>query len=114
MNRCRELLLDWNAQNIPERIKKLQFDLQQVQDDSASDCSLEHLEAVEKELRDLQKQEEVYWKQRCRVQWLKEGDKNTSFFHTRASERRKKNFISELQSVDGQIVRDQVGWNSLR
>ncbi|GLT51318.1 hypothetical protein SLA2020_247370 [Shorea laevis] len=63
MNRCRDLLSDWNAHkygNIHERIKKLQFDLQQMQDGSASDCSLEHLEAVEKELQDLQKQEEVY------------------------------------------------------
>ncbi|GLT33351.1 hypothetical protein SLA2020_079490 [Shorea laevis] len=66
MHRCRDLLSDWNAHkygNIPERIKMLQFDLQQVQDGSASDCSLDHFEAVEKELRDLQKQEEVYWKQ---------------------------------------------------
>lgn len=39
------------------------------------------------------KLEEVYWKQRARVTWLKEGDDNTSFFHAVANGRRNKNFI---------------------
>lgn len=39
------------------------------------------------------KQEEIYWKKRARVTWIKEGDENTKFFHAVANGRRNRNFI---------------------
>ena len=43
---------------------------------------------------------EVYWKQRSRIQWLKEGDLNTAFFHKMVNFRRRINNISSL-NIDG-------------
>ena len=36
---------------------------------------------LKRKLVDAYKREEIYWSQKARVQWLKEADKNTSFFH---------------------------------
>ena len=41
------------------------------------------------------------WKQRSRIKWLREGDKNTNFFHRKATWRRNKNKIVKLKREDG-------------
>lgn len=41
------------------------------------------------------------WKQRSRNTWLKLGDKNTSFFHTKASHRKARNSILGLTNPNG-------------
>lgn len=48
--------------------------------------------------------EEIMWKQRSRIAWLREGDKNTEFFHRKATWRRKKNKIHKLQGTDGSWI----------
>ena len=47
------------------------------------------------------KEEEISWRQRSRCKWLKEGEKNTKFFHGMASARSRKNRITSL--VDGEV-----------
>ncbi|CAL8991500.1 unnamed protein product [Prunus brigantina] len=52
---------------------------------------------------DLVHKEEVKWRQRGKIQWARDGDNNTKFFHRIASGRRKRNFIQKLE-VEGSGV----------
>lgn len=47
-------------------------------------------------------------RQRSRVDWLKEGDRNTGFFHARASARRRTNRITKLKRDNGTDCEDPV------
>ncbi|KAL9679475.1 hypothetical protein QQ045_017337 [Rhodiola kirilowii] len=51
--------------------------------------------------------EETLWRQRSRILWMNHGDKNTKFFHARASQRRKRNMIDKLQDNQGIIHEEQ-------
>jgi hypothetical protein len=62
---------------------------------------------TEKELDSLLEQEEVYWRQRSRINWLKEGDRNTKFFHKKATWRAKKNKIERLMRQDGSMTENK-------
>ncbi|KAL4302472.1 hypothetical protein GQ457_10G012900 [Hibiscus cannabinus] len=62
---------------------------------------LEVLLAAKGELSHLLKVQEAYWAQRSRVLWLSAGDQNTSFFHAKASARKKKNAIVGLYDWNG-------------
>jgi hypothetical protein len=67
------------------------------------------LQLIEKELCELFEREEVMARQRSRVDWLKEGDRNTAFFHARASARKRTNKIKYLTRENGTRCDDLEG-----
>ncbi|KAB5545180.1 hypothetical protein DKX38_013292 [Salix brachista] len=58
-------------------------------------------------------QEELFWKQKSRNSWLKEGDRNTHFFHLSTIIRRRKNKIEGLQNTNGDWVSDMCGMKDI-
>ena len=50
-------------------------------------------------------QEEIFWLQRGRANWLMHGDRNTAFFHNAAMARKKGNNIRKLLDESGNWVK---------
>jgi hypothetical protein len=61
---------------------------------------------VSKDLENSILHEEISWRQKSRVLWLKEGDKCTKLFHRVANSNRRSNSLKSL-SVNGSISSDQ-------
>jgi len=57
-------------------------------------------------LKICKEQEEILWRQKSRVQWLKEGERNTKFFHKAMTHRRHINRITQLEDNQGNPIRD--------
>ena len=64
---------------------------------------------VSKNLDALLRKQEIYLAQRSRIPWLKHGDKNTKFFRSKASQRRRRNHIQSLKNADDMWVEDIAG-----
>jgi mannosylglycoprotein endo-beta-mannosidase len=61
---------------------------------------------VKLHLEELLRAECNYWKKRCTIRWIKQGEDNTKFFHAMATEIFRRNTIAVLQDGDGNEVYD--------
>ncbi|KAM6567220.1 hypothetical protein CsatA_026348 [Cannabis sativa] len=83
-------------------IKESQSRVEQLNNSlNQSSSHFDELKHAESILDELLEQEEVYWQQRSRVDWLACGDKNTKSFHTKASARQTNNHIKFLYNNVG-------------
>ncbi|GMY24730.1 NADH dehydrogenase [ubiquinone] iron-sulfur protein 1, mitochondrial-like [Fagus crenata] len=65
-------------------------------------CSILRKESITVELERTALLEEISWRQKSQALWLREGDKNTRFFHRLANSHRRHNSISTLL-VNGEL-----------
>ncbi|GMI84866.1 hypothetical protein HRI_002155900 [Hibiscus trionum] len=90
---------DWQSQQRFKsngRIKFLTKKINKLLQRPLSSTAEKRYISAKTELHKLLMEQEAYWAQRSRNLWLSQGDKNTRFFHARASNRKKKNTISGL------------------
>jgi hypothetical protein len=53
------------------------------------------------------KQEEAMWFQKSRTQWIKDGDRNTQYYHVKTITRRRKNKIMMLKNHQNEWVENE-------
>jgi exonuclease III len=109
------LLKHWNVNsfgNIHHNIQNIEKQLEELQKIFISGTRTDDLaqkeEALRKQLEERRQQEEMLWKQKSRVQWLKEGERNTKFFHRTAVHRRHVNRITHLEDSQGNTIREHA------
>lgn len=56
---------------------------------------------------ELEKRDEIYWRQRSRQDFLKSGEKNISFFRKKAKQRVHWNHIESIKDEAGQIFEEE-------
>lgn len=64
------------------------------------------IKRLKRELGLLLEKEDLRWKQRAKKHWLKNGDKNTKFFHACANQKRKKNIIKSVLDSHGRLANE--------
>ncbi len=115
VTQCQRQLGSWSCQCFGSVRRQLADKRSQLQDaELISMQGGDHHQVLllRKELSQLLSKEEVMWSQRARSSWLREGDRNTRFFHSRASQRRRRNAILGLRDENGEWCEqtDQVSW----
>lgn len=103
-----EVLARWGKEitsSFKTRIKKLKK-VMQCTKGRKDDHSIKMYQDSAKNLIEVYSEQEVFWRQRCKQLWLKEGDSNSKYFHAATKSRRKVNKITELANNRGEMV----GW----
>lgn len=92
--------------NIFEDKTRIESQLQKVSEEVFKSGYTEQLmkeeNMLQEQLQAREKQEEIYWKQKSRNRWLKEGERNTKFFHRSTIQRRIHNRIQQLKNPNGE------------
>lgn len=104
----------WNFEvfgGIGKRKRRTLARLQGVQRSLEVSPSSDFLNTLEQSLREDYEetcmQEELLWIQKSCADWMCLGDKNTSYYHTKATMRRRRNHISSLKNDLGILVTDE-------
>jgi hypothetical protein len=118
IRRLRQVTKGWSC-NIEAELRKLKRDMMLEYDildiksesDELSDCEKSRMKAIHEEMSRIWLKEEIKAKQRSRDRDIKEGDRNTKYFHTVANERRRTTLVHSLQGSDCPITdyKDMLG-----
>jgi hypothetical protein len=100
---CGSLLGSWNDR----KRRELRLDLVEKREALYQACqvdkpeSWQNIRSLERQLDEVLSTNERYWKQRARVEWLRQGDRNSRFFHLKASTRKARNRIDGITNELG-------------
>jgi hypothetical protein len=103
-------LVDWSKNvlgDLEKRISNLKKELEKWRREAISSEQTRKEEVLRYKLNKLEEQKELYWKQRAHMHWMKDGDRNTKYFHSVATERRKMNRIKKLRREDNVVVEEE-------
>eukprot|EP00253_Pinus_taeda_P009929 PITA_09929 len=98
---------EWKSFHPPPSSKMFQFQqkLKYLKGKIKLEDLAEQEKALELQLVEKEKQEEMLWRQKSRIKWLKDSEKNTKFFHSTTIQRRMHKNITHIQNAQGTRVK---------
>ena len=113
LNNSKRNLKQWqrvNGRHIGQEIKTLSEQLLEAQA-GKEDVDSVLIQKLHAELITKQKEEDLYWRQRAKENWIKDGDQNTRFFHASANQKKKASVITAIKDEQGRNweTEDQIG-----
>ncbi|XP_075636573.1 uncharacterized protein LOC142608777 [Castanea sativa] len=106
---CQVNLRNWNRTSfghVRNLLSKKLKDLKWAEESDECSTNPSRIHQLQNDIEALKSKEECMWKQRSRNSWLKEGDRNTKFFHCRANRKNKRNHILGLSNEAGVWVEE--------
>ncbi|XP_039118470.1 uncharacterized protein LOC120254421 [Dioscorea cayenensis subsp. rotundata] len=115
LSRVRSNLISWShkgVNNIDSALIHTESEIHHLEQSDSNPNIFAILMEHYAKLSTLQLQYNTKCAQRARLLWLKDGDKNTNFFHNTIRIRSHANFISQIEDLDGNVFCSHADINS--
>lgn len=94
--------MQWSRDINPNKlIDRLQQRIMELRHGAQTEERRNEISQLTIDLEKLLQDQADYWRQRGKAAWMKDGDKNTAYFHARATTRKQVNKIKGLQDATG-------------
>lgn len=113
---CKSTLQDWQKNTFRRanvEIIKLKEKLNVLQNQEHQQINGEEIKKIQEDIKRLWRQEELFWCQRSRVKWLKDGDRNSKFFHATTIQRRGNNLMIDCRIIMGSGLKGKLKFSIL-
>lgn len=107
LGRVQSSLKSWaytNFGSVRREVSRLQRELEKVRGGSIGAGPSQKEKRIMSQISEMLAREECMEKQRLRLDWLKNGDRNTAFCQAKERERARGNRIKSLRTRDGSVV----------
>lgn len=111
MNLCRRKIIEWSKEQSRNSLKLIKEKQNELESALSADTPIQALiDSISLVLEKAYKEEELFWQQRSRIQWLHSGDRNTGYFHAVTRGRRALNNFSVIEDDQGRefFEEDQI------
>ncbi|KAK1319191.1 hypothetical protein QJS10_CPB04g01081 [Acorus calamus] len=114
-----ERLRGWNRRRVgdlPQRVQQAQNTLDKLMiEEQRSNSDFDYcvqLRQATNHLTALERQLEIFWAQRARQAWVREGVRNTRYFHQKVLRRRSRNRLEILRTESGELLHGDINVKS--